>query len=397
MDTHVDEYHCFHKDENGEEILPSSTAVSFPESKVDNLKCAEAYPMSGGHGPTSYSNNSHYQGEGVNAAKHLIREAIAKNICLKQLSSLKTYHVADLGCSVGPNTFAVVDNIIGAVEQEVVRLGAVMDFQVSFNDHVANDFNTLFASLPPNKPGRRYFAAGVPGSFHGRLFPEESLHFVHSSYAVHWLSRVPDEVKDDKSPAWNKGKILSVGAKREVEEAYAAQFAKDMEVFLQARAEEVAAAGLIALILPYNKGSVYVQQAMFSRVFRVLELTLNDMALKGRLDEKKVNEFNLPMYLPSTTELQKLVDRNGSFSIKNMQPLASSTKGYISSKLADAHQYSLSVRAPMEGIMSQYFGGREAVDEIFDRYVEIAEENLDFLSQSASLTEDLFVLLKRKP
>jgi jasmonate O-methyltransferase len=34
------------------------------------------------------------------------------------------------------------------------------------------------------------FFAGVPGSFYCRLFRAKSLHFVHSSYSLMWLSRV---------------------------------------------------------------------------------------------------------------------------------------------------------------------------------------------------------------
>ncbi|KAK7849230.1 putative s-adenosylmethionine-dependent methyltransferase [Quercus suber] len=66
---------------------------------------------------------------------------------------------------------------------------------VFFNDQFSNDFNTLFISLPPN---RQYFAAGVPGSFYGRLFPKASLHFIHSSYALQWLSNgLSSEAKVD--------------------------------------------------------------------------------------------------------------------------------------------------------------------------------------------------------
>ncbi|XP_069153311.1 S-adenosyl-L-methionine:benzoic acid/salicylic acid carboxyl methyltransferase 3-like isoform X2 [Solanum lycopersicum] len=31
---------------------------------------------------------------------------------------------------------------------------------------------------------------GVAGSFYTRLFPSNSLHFVHSSYSLHWLSQI---------------------------------------------------------------------------------------------------------------------------------------------------------------------------------------------------------------
>ncbi|KAG9449052.1 hypothetical protein H6P81_009017 [Aristolochia fimbriata] len=363
-------------------------------------KPTESYSMNRGDGPTSYFHNSQYQRECVDVSNVLISEAIANNITLEELSSISTFHIADLGCSVGPNTFSVVQNIIAALEHKLLQYPSdhhhevpVLDFQVSFNDHSSNDFNTLFSSLP-SKGGRRYFAAGVPGSFHGRLFPKASLNFVHSSCALHWLSQVPNDVKDETSPAWNKGKIFSVEAKQEVQEAFSAQFAKDMEVFLKARADEVAAGGLMSLTLPYTKDPVYVEKALSYRVFRILELALNDMADKGRLDEGKVNSFNLPMYFPYAQEIKKLVKQNGSFTIEKMQPLTSTAT--VCSSRFDARECSMVVRAVLEGIIAQYFGS-ETVDEIFEKYVEMAEEKRDFMAQSTVLTDEtLFVLLKRK-
>ncbi|KAJ1382870.1 SAM dependent carboxyl methyltransferase [Sesbania bispinosa] len=65
---------------------------------------------------------------------------------------------------------------------------------VFFNDLPSNDFNTLFSNLPPQQD-REYFAAGVLGSFYDRLFPECSIHFACTSYALHLLSKSPEEVQ----------------------------------------------------------------------------------------------------------------------------------------------------------------------------------------------------------
>lgn len=82
-----------------------------------------------------------------------------------------------------------MQNIIDSVELKFQHeCPAAIEFQVFFNDHSDNDFNTLFKSLPQS---RSYYAAGVPGSFYSSLFPKSSLHFVHSSYTLHWLSKVP--------------------------------------------------------------------------------------------------------------------------------------------------------------------------------------------------------------
>ena len=55
---------------------------------------------------------------------------------------------------------------------------------------------------------------------------------------------------DDGSPAWNKGRIFYTNAPKEVVDAYATQFAKDIESFLFARAQELVFRGLLAVILP---------------------------------------------------------------------------------------------------------------------------------------------------
>lgn len=182
--------------------------------------------------------------------KDKIEEAIIHKMDVERLSSTaSTINIADLGCAVGPNTFLSMQNILDFIERKYRTQCPGREnpkFSVFFNDLPENDFNTLFRSLPRE---RRYFAAGVPGSFHGRLFPESSLHFVHCAVSLHWLSRVPEELLHEGSAAWNKGRVHYTSAPEQVVGAYRAQFAADMEDFLRARAEEVVAGGLMVIIM----------------------------------------------------------------------------------------------------------------------------------------------------
>lgn len=108
--------------------------------------------------------------------------------------------IADLGCSSGPNTLTVISEIIDVIYSKCSNLGcATPELRICLNDLYSNDFNHVFGSLPAfynklkEEKGTDFgqcFITGVPGSFYGRLFPRKSMHFVHSSSSLHWLSQV---------------------------------------------------------------------------------------------------------------------------------------------------------------------------------------------------------------
>ncbi|XP_068638664.1 loganic acid O-methyltransferase-like [Aristolochia californica] len=330
---------------------------------------------------------------GVSAATAFLQDGIAKEFEIGQYPCVRnSVVIADLGCSVGPNTFLVVQAIIDALrlkyKSSISLFSSDMpEFLVFFNDQVANDFNTLFQSLPSED---RYFAAGIPGSFYHRLFPKASIHFVHSSYANQWLSQVPKEVRDENSLAWNKGRIFYTGAPTKVWTAYAAQYAKDLESFLQARAQEVVMGGLMALLFPCCQNGNSSNESPIAKVFSLLGSTLMDMAKTGDIEEGKVDSFNLPVYIPSITEFKKLVGTNGYFSIVQMEkvpPISMPANDGI------ARAVSMSIRAAMGGIISDHFGC-QVVDDLFERY---QNKIVSHLQNPPGVGAELFVLLKRKP
>lgn len=109
-----------------------------------------------------------------------------------------TFAVADLGCSSGTNSITLAGVIVSRVSNMYTAAGRVPpEFQVFFSDLPTNDFNVLFQLLPPHtgsaatvEERRPYYAAGVPGSFYGPLFPARSINVVNSTFSLHWLSQV---------------------------------------------------------------------------------------------------------------------------------------------------------------------------------------------------------------
>ncbi|XP_027166196.1 probable S-adenosylmethionine-dependent methyltransferase At5g38780 [Coffea eugenioides] len=357
-----------------------------------------AYPMVGGDGPYSYARNSNYQKESLDSAKKMMNELIDQHLHPENhLHSMNpfsnSFRVADFGCSAGPNTFHAVHNIIEAVENKYksLRMEAEMpEFHVFFNDHVNNDFNTLFRNLPATG---RYFATGVPGSFYGRLLPRSTLHFAHCSTALHWLSKIPVEVTDKNSPAWNKGRIHYTGAAREVEDAYSTQFGKDFDLFLRARAQELVPGGLMMIVAVGFPDDVQICESSLGENFNVLGSCFLDMAKMGIITQEMVDSFNLHFYYPSPSELKTLIEVNGLFEIKKIEKLVSS----IANKrvLLDVDACILHLRAVLGELIKEHFG-EGVIDILLERHREKYIEN-PILSDERYIKEASYaVFLKRK-
>ncbi|CAL5396797.1 unnamed protein product [Camellia sinensis] len=349
-------------------------------------------PMSGGDGANSYSKNSRYQDEAINLVKEMIIEAIAKKFDITSLSfSSNTIQIADLGCSVGPNTFKAMKSIVEAIEWKYHSKNLTTDmpeFQLFFNDHASNDFNTLFTTLPPD---RQYFAAGVPGSFYGRLFPKSSIHLMYSSFALHWLSKVPEEMLDNGSLAWNKGKIHYTSASKEIANVYATQFAKDMDTFFNARADEIIVGGMMILIILGLADGVHYSQDPRRPFFDAFNQSLLDMVKLGTINEDEVDSFNLPLYsTTSPKEMTKLVERNGCFSIERMEVSDTRPKNDGPPNLPAILMH---YRVILEGIFTRHFGSK-IFDELFERTRNKFAEISSMLESSCVKGTQLFLVLK---
>ncbi|KAL2233392.1 UNVERIFIED_CONTAM: Loganic acid O-methyltransferase [Sesamum indicum] len=326
----------------------------------------------------------------VDVAKPIIEEEISRKLDLKHLSS--TFRIADFGCSTGHNSCAAIQIITEAIRRRFEIEGLISqlpDFYVYFNDKVTNDFNTLFNSLPRE---RLYGAAGVPGSFYGRLLPKAALNFAYSSCSLNWLSEVPKAVLDTTSPAWNRGKIHYVGARREVCEEYANQFAKDIESFLDFRAEELVPGGLMALLVPTVPASCDPNSAYaMTTAPYLLGSCFMDMAKTGRFSEAKVDSFNIPVYFPIPQEFKAIIERNGKYTIERIEVLDNPGKHNLTGPKDHAAHF----RSVSEGMLIDHFGS-EIIEELFDRYTKKLEASPLFSDPDCDKSIIMFVLLQRK-
>ncbi|KAI3469731.1 hypothetical protein Pfo_026394 [Paulownia fortunei] len=171
----------------------------------------KVFHMKGGRGETSYFKNSSIQKSVAEKTMDITLEAIEEMYVTLRPKSLG---IADLGCSSGSNALWYIKRLVGAVEKATQSIQqATLEIRVCLNDLPTNDFNTIFQALPDLyeelKKGRNngvpsIYIAAYPGNFYGRIFPDNSLHFVYSFSCLHWLSRVPPGIYDEQGRSLNE-------------------------------------------------------------------------------------------------------------------------------------------------------------------------------------------------
>ncbi|XP_064997603.1 probable jasmonic acid carboxyl methyltransferase 1 [Musa acuminata AAA Group] len=357
--------------------------------------------MNSGAGESSYANNSKIQGVIISRTKDIRREAVVEAYLCAAASS-GTMSIADLGCSSGPNALLVVADIVEAIERSCLQLQSPPpDFHVLLNDLYWNDFNTVFRSLPEFYRARerfpdcgRCFFSAVPGSFYGRLFPGKSLHFVHSSSSLHWLSQVPEELQNGSPVSClNKGKVyISKTSPWAVLNAYLKQFRRDLRLFLRCRSEEIVGGGRMVLAL-MDRRSPDLGMPEDCHLWELLAEALNDMASEGLVATEKIDTFNAPFYAPSLEELKQVVEEEGSFSITTIEHFEAGwdavadhhsggqgqhdtidrENGAVHERRKSyARRMAMGVRAVLESMLKGHFG-EGILDELFFRYGKLLE------------------------
>ncbi|KAM7517203.1 hypothetical protein LguiA_006786 [Lonicera macranthoides] len=377
------------------------------------MEVRQVLHMNQGEGATSYAKNSTVQRKIISVGKLMIEEAVQKILLSNYPESMG---IADLGCSSGPNTLIVVSDIMDAVYATSRLMDRPLpEFRISLNDLPGNDFNDIFVSLPSfyerlkkekGSEFRRCYISGVPGSFYGRLFPDKSLHFVHSSSSLHWLSQVPPALGNKINGSLNKGKIyISDSSPISVLDAYLLQFQDDFSMFLKSRSEEMIAGGRMVLSF-MGRSSANASAPEGCYQWELLARALMTMASEGLVEEGKIDSFNAPYYAPSPEELKLEIKKEGSFIIDRLEAFeidwdggeASSLDGEytttIPKTLSSGERVAKTIRAVVESMIECHFEfGSDTMDELFRIYSEIVDHH--FQSCRAKYVNLVISLIKK--
>ncbi|KAL2337646.1 hypothetical protein Fmac_012092 [Flemingia macrophylla] len=343
--------------------------------------------MKGGEGDTSYAKNSLLQRKVMMKAKTILEESVKQ--MLSNVTSESCWKVADLGCSSGPNALIFVSNILNIMGNAGLSLNRV-SLQIYLNDLFGNDFNTIFKSIPDfyhsicQEKGGNFgtcFIHATPGSFYGRLFPDNYIHFFHSSFGVHWLSQAPKSSTDTSEPLNKENIVLTSESPPSVHETYLKQFEKDFKLFLKSRSEELTSDGIMVLTLMGRD-----RNNKFNNPAELIGMVLKDMVHEGMLEKEKLYYFDFPMYGPTTEEVRQVIKAEGSFILKTLKIIKTSWDANLEEDVDDSAVDSKirgefiakTMRAGFEPILSTEFG-EDIIDELFLRFAKLVAHLIDEL------------------
>ncbi|KAF5811014.1 putative methyltransferase [Helianthus annuus] len=345
--------------------------------------------MTIGHEDSSYAKNSLLQETVIQKAIPFLNHSI-KGIASRDIFIDGCFKIADLGCGSSRNTLLVASNIIDIVIEVCKENNhKPPQFQVCLNDLFGNDFNYLFKLLPEfyanlkREKGENVgpcIVSAVPGSFYGRLFPDKSLHLVHSSFSVHWLSQVPEGIENNTLNIYPAKTSPS-----NVFQAYAKQFRIDFTNFLKLRSKEIVRGGCMILTFLGRSFADPTSDDNCS-LWEQLAQSLQDMIKEGLVRESDLNSFNLPLYYPCVDEVRDAIKNEGSFSLDNLTVFQVNwdpqdtdyTNTNDSIELGHKHGRNTAkhVRAVTEPLLTSHFGNSINIDALFKKFKKHLAEHL---------------------
>ncbi|KAL5766426.1 hypothetical protein ACOSP7_017043 [Xanthoceras sorbifolium] len=358
--------------------------------------------MNAGDEATSYANNSLLQKTVILKARPVLEETIKDMLMTTCFPA--SFKVADLGCSSGPNTLLVISEILDTIHAICQQFNQKSpEIQVFLNDLPENDFNSVFKSLPAfnqrlkKDKGDQFgpcFVSGVPCSFYERLFPSRSIHLIHSSYSVHCLSKVPENLGSNK-----KNIYIAKSSPPTVYKAYLEQFQRDFSSFLSLRSEEIIVGGRMILTFisrsipdPSSKDCCYIWELLTKSFLELVD--------EGLVEAAKVDSFDIPCYYPCEEEVRDVVEKEGSFNLNKLEIFEvnwdpsddPSNKEFVFNKYRSGKIFANCIRAVTEPLLLACHFGKSIIDTLFNRYANhvaqhLAVEKTKFVNIVVSMTK----------
>ena len=218
-------------------------------------------------------------------------EDAAKDVELPH--SQNTIVIADYGAAPGHNSLRPVDTAISIVRSRTDPGRPIVVFHVDVAD---DDYAALFRSLADDaysylRHDRATFASAIGQSLYQQVLPTASVTLAWSSWAVHWLSRIPAAISDHVHIACSNDE--------EAIAAYARQAADDWIAFMTARSRELAPGGrLVVLTMAHDEG-----ESGYLPVLEALGAELRDMRREGLISRDELARMAIPSVTRTEAQL----------------------------------------------------------------------------------------------
>lgn len=246
--------------------MPQSSIVVRPE------------PMESG----SYTASTRLQAAGLQPAITLFEHAAT---AIPLPAPPQPIVIADYGAATGHNSLMPVCAAIAVLRK---RTRADHSVLVVHTDVPDNDFTAMFNTLTGDPDSYlskdpAAFASAVGRSFYSQILPSNSVNLGWSSWATHWLSRVPQPVPDHVQVAYSTDEHCRA--------AYARQAAHDWHEFIAYRGRELANNGrLVVMTMAIGDDG----EAGFQPLLRALTQTLDELAAQGMVTADEVHRMSIP-------------------------------------------------------------------------------------------------------
>lgn len=230
----------------------------------------------------TYTASSRLQASGLSTAIALFEQA-ARNVGLPHPP--QPIAVADYGAANGYNSLLPLGSAITILRGRTRADHAIL---VAHTDLPGNDFTALFTTLSEDpdsylKKDAATFASAVGRSFYQQILPSQSIALGWSSWATHWLSRVPMPIPDHIHIAHSTDDDARRG--------YARRAALDWHDFVAFRGRELAPGGrLVVLTLALDADG----KPGFAGVMQNLLAALHDLVDEGMLRPEELRRMAIP-------------------------------------------------------------------------------------------------------
>ncbi|WP_319433142.1 SAM-dependent methyltransferase [Mycobacterium sp. RTGN5] len=230
----------------------------------------------------TYTESSRLQAAGLRPATILFEEA-ARNVAIPRAP--QPIAIADYGAATGYNSLLPISAAIAAIRKRTRSDHAIL---VAHTDVPGNDFTTLFSTLADDqdsylKKDSATYASVVGRSFYAQILPSDSIALGWSSWAIHWLRKVPTPIPDHVE--------ISFSTDDEARRAYARQAAEDWRDFVAFRGRELAPGGrLVVLTVGLEPDGSSGFKAAFDAIMSALAQFVDD----GLVTADEVRRMSMP-------------------------------------------------------------------------------------------------------